>query len=109
MFVIIPTELIVPYNYTYKLDDRIIIPKNIPSVKLTNVSKDLELNKTSPIEILKTEYRKQKLKSDLNKIFTDYMNHEERAIEKEANMRLLHIFYVESLGLAFMIWFIYFR
>lgn len=102
-------EHIVPIKQVHRVQDAIVAPKNFPSLKLTHVSKDLELNKTSTIEILKSEYRKQKLKYDLNKIFTEYMEHEERQIHKETNMRLLHILYVDSLAIAFMIWFFYFR
>ena len=100
---------ICPIQKENKIDNVIIIPKNIPSVKLTNVSKDAKLNKTSTIEVLKSEYRKQKIKSDMNKIFEKYSEHEEREIHKQTNLKLLHILYVDSLAIAFMLWFFYFR
>lgn len=102
-------EYIMPIKQTNKLYNEVIIPKNIPSIKLTHVSKDMELNKTSTIEILKSEYRKEKMKYDLNKIFTEYTEYEERQVHKETNMRLLHILYVDSLAIVFMLWFFYFR
>ena len=113
---IVYTQPPIVHVYTNKRDTiehTINIPKNIPSIKLTNNvysnQKDNITNKTSYYEILKSEYRKQKLKYDLNKIFEEYSEHEEREIHKQTNLKLLHILYVDSLAIVFIIWFFYYR